>query len=64
MCNGNIHIEDHAYIGTGAILKQGSPDKPLVFGKAAIVGMKAIVTKDVAPNAVVVGNPAKPLVKK
>ncbi|MRA52829.1 acetyltransferase, partial [Escherichia coli] len=28
MCNGNVHIDDHAYIGTGAILKQGTPDKP------------------------------------
>ena len=64
MCNGNVHIEDHAYIGTGAILKQGSPDKPLVIGKGAVVGMGAVVTKDVAPNAVVIGNPAKPLVKK
>ena len=23
-CNGNIHIEDHAYIGTGAVIKQGT----------------------------------------
>ena len=29
-CNGNVHIHDHAYIGTGAILKQGTPDKPLI----------------------------------
>lgn len=64
MCNGNVHIEDHAYIGTGAILKQGSLDKPLVIGKGAIVGMGAVVTKDVDPNTIVVGNPAKPLLKK
>ena len=24
-CNGNVLIEDHAYIGTGAVLKQGKP---------------------------------------
>ena len=29
-CNGNVHIEDHAYIGTGAVLRQGTPDKPLI----------------------------------
>lgn len=62
-CNGNIVIEDHAYIGTGAIIKQGLPGKPLVIGKGAIVGMGAVVTKDVPPGVTVVGNPAKPLVK-
>ncbi|MDP4546853.1 NeuD/PglB/VioB family sugar acetyltransferase [Marinobacter sp. MDS2] len=58
-CNGNIMIEDHAYIGTGAIIKQGAPDKPLVIGRGAVVGMGAVVTKDVPPGVTVVGNPAK-----
>lgn len=63
-CNGNIHIEDHAYIGTGAVIKQGTPDKPLVIGKGAIVGMGAVVTKSVPPGVTVVGNPARILEKK
>lgn len=62
-CNGNVHIEDHVYIGTGAIIKQGTPGKPLVIGKGAVVGMGAVVTKDVPPGVTVVGNPARPLVK-
>lgn len=60
-CNGNIHIHDYAYIGTGAILKQGTNEKPLTIGEGAIVGMGAVVTKDVAPHTVVIGNPAKVL---
>ena len=62
-CNGNVVVEDYAYIGTGAVLKQGSKSKPLVIGKGATVGMGAVVTKDVPPNTVVVGNPAKPMFK-
>lgn len=63
-CNGNIHIEDHAYIGTGAVIKQGTPDRPLVIGKGAIVGMGAVVTKSVPAGVTVVGNPARILEKK
>lgn len=58
-CNGNVVIEDHAYIGTGAVLKQGQPGRPLVVGRGAVVGMGAVVTKSVAPGATVVGNPAR-----
>lgn len=62
-CNGNVIIEDHAYIGTGAILRQGKPGDPLVIGKGAIVGMGAVVTKNVPAGATVVGNPARLLEK-
>ena len=60
-CNGNVHIHKHAYIGTGAILRNGSLIKPLVIGEGAVVGMGAVVTKDVPPHTTVVGNPARPL---
>ena len=63
MCNGNVHVEDHAYIGTGAVIKQGLPGAPLVIGRGAVVGMGAVVTKSVPPGVTVVGNPARPLIK-
>jgi sugar O-acyltransferase (sialic acid O-acetyltransferase NeuD family) len=62
-CNGNVTIGDHAYIGAGALIKQGRHGKPLLIGAGAVVGMGAVVTKDVEPHTTVVGNPAKPLVK-
>lgn len=63
-CNGNIHIQDHVYIGAGAVIKQGTPDQPLVIGAGAIVGMGAVVTKSVPSGATVVGNPARIVTKK
>jgi sugar O-acyltransferase (sialic acid O-acetyltransferase NeuD family) len=58
-CNGRVVIEDFAYIGAGAIFKQGSHDKPLTVGAGAVVGMGAVVTRDVPPGVTVVGNPAR-----
>jgi sugar O-acyltransferase (sialic acid O-acetyltransferase NeuD family) len=60
-CNGRVVVEDDAYVGTGAVLRQGSDEKPLVIGRGAVVGMGAVVTKSVDPFTTVVGNPAAPL---
>jgi sugar O-acyltransferase (sialic acid O-acetyltransferase NeuD family) len=58
-CNGNVHIDDHAYIGAGAVIKQGRPGQPLVIGRGAVVGMGAVVTRSVPAQTTVIGNPAR-----
>ncbi|EEI71796.1 MAG: DapH/DapD/GlmU-related protein [Lentilactobacillus hilgardii] len=51
-----VHIKRHAWVGAGAIVLPG-----VTVGENAIVGAGSVVTKDVAANTVVVGNPAKPV---
>ena len=63
-CNGNVHIRDYAYLGTGAIIKQGKLNKPLIIGEGACIAAGAVVTKDVPPFTTVIGNPAMPLSKE
>jgi sugar O-acyltransferase (sialic acid O-acetyltransferase NeuD family) len=58
-CNGNVHIGDHAFVGSGAILRDGRPERPITIGRGAAIGMGAVVTGDVPPGVTVVGNPAR-----
>ena len=60
-CNGWVTIEDDVHVGAGAILRNGSPGRPLRIGRGAFIGMGAVVTKDVPPFTTVIGNPARPM---
>lgn len=54
-------VHEGAFVGSGTILVA-----PVTVGKGAVTGAGAVVTKrrDVAPGQVVVGVPARPLVKE
>jgi|AntAceMinimDraft_12_1070368.scaffolds.fasta_scaffold14371_4 hypothetical protein len=62
-CNGNVHIQDGVYVGTGAIIHPGTKDNPIVIGKNSKVGAGAVVTKSVPDNVTVIGNPAQVLTR-
>jgi UDP-2-acetamido-3-amino-2,3-dideoxy-glucuronate N-acetyltransferase len=49
-----VTIEDGAVIGGGCVIKAG-----VTVGKRSVVAMGAVVTKDVPPDVVVLGIPAK-----
>lgn len=55
---GEITVEDNVFVGTNATIL---PRLRICSGST--VGAGAVVTKDVAPGAVVAGNPARPLVR-
>jgi acetyltransferase-like isoleucine patch superfamily enzyme len=48
------HVRKGASIGTGSVILGG-----VTIGERAIVGAGSVVTKDVAPNTIVAGNPAR-----
>ena len=54
---GSVKIGDDSWISPGVSIRDWRN-----IGNGAIVGIGAVVTKDVEPKAIVVGNPAKPLV--
>ena len=49
-----VHIGKNVWVGAGATILPG-----VTVGKNAVVAAGAVVTKDVAPNTIVGGNPAK-----
>lgn len=57
-CVGGVKIKKGARIGANVTILPG-----VTIGERALVGAGSVVTKDVPPGAVVVGNPAK-IVKK
>ena len=55
---GSVEIGNSAKVWSGAEIKDH-----LKIGEGAVVGMGAVVIRDVPPNTIVVGNPARQLKK-
>jgi sugar O-acyltransferase (sialic acid O-acetyltransferase NeuD family) len=53
---GGVYVETGSYLGQASNVRQN-----LRIGRKSLVGMGAVVVKDVPPNSVVVGNPARVL---
>ena len=49
-----VTIEDGGWIGGGAIILPG-----VTIGKGSVIGAGSIVTKDIPPHSVAVGNPCR-----
>ena len=56
---GDTVIGNDVWIGTEAIIMPG-----ISVGHGAVIGTRALVTKDVEPYTIVGGNPAKPIRKR
>ena len=52
----STRVKKGASIGANAVILSG-----ITIGENALVGAGSVVTKDVPPNTVVVGNPARPI---
>jgi len=51
---GKVHIDDGVWVGDKATILPG-----VTIGKNAIIGANSVVTKNVQPNSIVGGNPAR-----
>ena len=51
---GHVKIEDNVWIGAGVIIVPN-----VIIGHSSVVGAGSVVTKDIPPFSVALGNPAK-----
>jgi len=59
--SGCVHLGRRVYVGTGAVIINGTQENPIVIGDDVVVGAGACVTKSIPANLTVVGVPARPL---
>jgi sugar O-acyltransferase (sialic acid O-acetyltransferase NeuD family) len=51
---GSVHVEEGCYLGQSCTVRQ-----LLRVGRASVIGMGAVVVRDVPPRSVIVGNPGR-----
>jgi len=56
MLAGSVHVEEDCYLGQACTVRE-----KLRIGKRSLIGMGAVVTKNVEPNSVMTGSPARKL---
>jgi UDP-3-O-[3-hydroxymyristoyl] glucosamine N-acyltransferase len=56
--SGWVHFGKRVYVGTGAVLINGTEDRPLTVGDDAVIGVGAVVTKSVPTGETWGGVPA------
>jgi len=59
MVGGSVEIGDDSWISPSSAIRDWRK-----VGKDALVGLGAVVTKDIEENSIVIGNPAKPIQKE
>ncbi len=58
---GHVIIGREVNVAPSAVIANGSRDRPLRIGDGAVIGVGAVVVRDVPPGARMVGNPAMPV---
>lgn len=59
--SGCVHFGQRVYVGTGAVIINGTQEHPLTIDDDVVIGAGAVVTKPVLAGVTVAGVPAKPL---
>lgn len=59
--SGCVHFGRRVYVGTGAVVLNGTQDDPIVIGDDVVIGAGACVTRSIPAGTTVVGVPARPL---